>query len=86
MSKSDLKRIYFYNDYASIVDKSVKEYCCISDRFGILKVKDMIGFFIFGKEVDVYGLKHLFPFWVLRQIVLVEKDIAENLVLVERFN
>ncbi|MBO1123728.1 hypothetical protein FQS88_17930 [Enterococcus casseliflavus] len=45
-SKFDLKRIYFYNDHAIIVDKSVKEYCYVSDRSGILKVKDMIGFFI----------------------------------------
>lgn len=45
-SKFDLKRIYFYNERAIIVDKSVKEYCYVSDRSGILKVKDMIGFFI----------------------------------------
>lgn len=46
VSKSELKRIYFYNDCAIIVDKSVKEYRYVSDRLGILKVKDMIGFFI----------------------------------------
>ncbi|MDB1689717.1 hypothetical protein [Enterococcus casseliflavus] len=45
-SKSELKRIYFYNDRALIVDKSAKEYCYVSDRLGILKAKDMIGFFI----------------------------------------
>ena len=50
-SKSELKRIYFYNDCALIVDKSAKEYCCVSDRLGILKVKDMIGFFICHEDL-----------------------------------
>jgi hypothetical protein len=44
--KNELKRIYFYNEHAIIVDKLAKEYCHVSDRSGILKVKDMIGFFI----------------------------------------
>jgi len=50
-SKFDLKRIYFYNDHAIIVDKSVKEYCYVSNRLGILKVKDMIGFFICHEDL-----------------------------------
>lgn len=50
-SKSELKRIYFYNNCALIVDKSAKEYCCVSDRLGILKVKDMIGFFICHEDL-----------------------------------
>lgn len=50
-SKFDLKRIYFYNDHAIIVDKSVKEYCCVTDRQDILKVKDMIGFFICHEDL-----------------------------------
>lgn len=50
-SKSELKRIYFYNDCALIVDKSAKEYCYVSDRSGILQVKDMIGFFICHEDL-----------------------------------
>ena len=47
----DLKRIYFYNDRALIVDKSAKEFCSVSDQLGVLKVKDMIGFFICHEDL-----------------------------------
>lgn len=49
--KHELKRIYFYNEHAIIVDKLEKEYCYVSDRLGILKVKDMIGFFICHEDL-----------------------------------
>ncbi|EPH63088.1 hypothetical protein D932_02110 [Enterococcus casseliflavus 14-MB-W-14] len=49
--KNELKRIYFYNEHAIIVDKLAKEYCYVSDRSGILKVKDMIGFFICQEDL-----------------------------------
>jgi len=49
--KNELKRIYFYNEHAIIVDKLAKEYCCIKDQLGILKVKDMIGFFICHEDL-----------------------------------
>lgn len=49
--KNELKRIYFYNEHAIIVDKLEKKYCYVSDRSGILKVKDMIGFFICQEDL-----------------------------------
>lgn len=49
--KGELKSIYYYNNHAIIVDKVAKEYCYVSDRSGILQVKDMIGFFICHEDL-----------------------------------
>jgi hypothetical protein len=50
-SKSELKIICFYNDYALIIDKSSKECCCVSDQLEMFKVKDMIRFFICHEDL-----------------------------------
>ena len=38
--------VYFNNERSLIVNKLVKEHCYVSNRLEILKVTDMIGFFI----------------------------------------
>ncbi len=47
----ELKRIYFNDRHAIIVDETARTYCFITDRLGILKVKDMFGLFIFHENL-----------------------------------
>ncbi|EPH91079.1 MAG: hypothetical protein ACLSIL_06740 [Enterococcus casseliflavus] len=46
-----LKRIYFNDKQAIVVDDSAGTYCFVSDSLGIMKVKDMIGYFIFHEDL-----------------------------------
>lgn len=43
----EVKRIYFNDRHAIIVDEISRTYCYVSDRLEILIVKDMFGIFLF---------------------------------------
>lgn len=43
----NMKRVYFNDKHAIIVDELAKTYCYVSDPNGIVIVKDMLGIFTF---------------------------------------